>query len=107
MGKSFTPKRPPVPAFGDRLRFVVWLSSYTIGVDSGKELAAALGKGENSISKWVNEKPRPSWESIKLIADTVGVDAVWLDDPSRLGAREPEQWPQWWGSRHERIRRGA
>lgn len=110
MGKSFAPRRQREPTFGDRLRFVVWLSAYTVGAESGKELAAVLGKGDNSISKWVKEKPRPSWESIKLIADTVGVDAVWLDDPTRSGAREPEQWPQWWEKRkhpHERIRRGA
>jgi len=93
----------PVAQFGDRLRFVVWLSAQTLGVDSGKELAAVLKKGSGQLSSWVNEKPRPSWDNIRLIADTVGVNARWLDDPMSKDAVEPELFAAWWKPRAEKL----
>lgn len=116
MGKSFPPAKHPAsrtpssPTFGDRLRFVVWLAALNLGVESGQELAAAMGTAKNQVSKWLNEKPRPSWDSIKLIAKTVGIDAAWLDDPALPGAQEPTLWGEWWEKRQEyqgRSRRGA
>lgn len=105
MGKSFP--APKLPTIGDRLRFVAWFAALKLGVDSGQELAALLGGAKNQFSKWVNENPRPSWESIKRIATTVGINAAWLDDPSLPGAVEPEDWAEWWGNRQGRVRRGA
>ncbi len=92
----------PVPQFGDRLRFAIWLSAKTLGVDSAKELAEVLGKRQGQLSDWLNETPRPQFENIKLIAETVGVSAAWLDDPASRDATQPNEWPEWWASRVKR-----
>jgi len=95
--------KQPTPSFGDRLRFAVWLSGKTLGVDSAKELAGVLGKGGGQLSSWVNENPRPSWENIKLIGEMIGVNPTWLDDPSSKDAKEPTDWAGWWEPRAKKL----
>lgn len=92
------------PGFGDRLRFVIWLSALRLGTDSAKELSAVLGKGSNQLSKWVMENPKPSYATTKRIAEAVGVSPSWLDDPASSDAREPELFAQWWAARQERAK---
>ena len=94
-------------SFGDRLRFVIWLSALRLGTDSAKELSEVLGKGKNQLSKWVAENPKPGFPTIKRIADVVGVSPSWLDDPTSSDAREPEFFAEWYAARLERQRAGA
>ncbi len=110
VGKSFTTSGRTTAAeatFGDRLRFVVWLSALRLGVASGKELAEAIGSGPSQLSKWIAENPRPEFNSVRRIAEKVGVSALWLDDPSAPDAREPELFAEWWAARqrHEADQR--
>lgn len=74
---------------GERLLFAVWLGGKILGTTNSKQFAEVIGKGAAQLSKWIQGKPRPSWESIKLVADAVQIDAVWLDEPQRPGAIEP------------------
>lgn len=85
--------------FGDRLRFVIWLSAYNLGTESGKELASVIGKRPDQLSKWVKEDPRPEFGNIRLIAEAVGVNALWLDNPAATNAVEPEMWSEWYAQR--------
>jgi transcriptional regulator with XRE-family HTH domain len=89
--------------FGERLLFAIWLSAKTLGTDNSKQFARAIGKGAPQLSKWVNEKPRPEWPSIKKIADAVGIDPLWLDEPTREGAKEPDDFPAWLRARRKRL----
>ena len=63
-----------------------------------------LGKGTGQLSSWANENPKPSFENIRLIAETVGVSAAWLDDPTSREAegKEPELFAQWLAARRSR-----
>jgi transcriptional regulator with XRE-family HTH domain len=106
VGKTFPPagRNAAAPAtFGDRLKFVIWLAAYRLGVDSGKELAEAIGVGGTQLSKWANENPCPSFPSIRKVAEAVGVSASWLDDPRAPDAREPEMFAEWWAARQRRA----
>ncbi len=91
-------------SFGDRLLFVIWLAGKVLGVDNGKQFAAAIGKGPSQLSRWLNEDPRPNWETIKAIADSVKISAVWLDDPSRADATEPPDFAEWLRARRQRAK---
>ncbi len=95
-GKQNEPQPPP---FGERLKFVIWLSAFRLGLDSAKDLAEVLGKRPDQLSRWVKEDPRPSYDTIKLIAEKVEISAPWLDDPKSPDAREPELWKEWWSRR--------
>jgi transcriptional regulator with XRE-family HTH domain len=86
----------------ERLLFVVWLGGKILGAENSKQFAEVIGKGAPQLSKWINEDPRPSWENIKLIADAVRIDPVWLDAPTRENAVEPTDFAQWIGARRER-----
>lgn len=96
--------REPASEFGERLRFVIWFAGLQLGVESGKDLAAVLGKGSGQLSSWVNESPRPSFENIRLIAETVGVSPAWLDNPTSRDAegKEPELFAAWLAKRRAR-----
>ena len=104
MMKVSSPKKQKrsVSTFGDRLRFVIWLSAYNLGTESGKELAQVIGKRPDQLSKWLKEDPRPEWDNIRLIAETVGVSALWLDQPESVEAIEPEMWGEWYAKRQAR-----
>lgn len=97
----------PASQFGERLRFVIWFAALKLGVESGKDLAAVIGKNPGQLSGWANEDPRPAWENIRLIADTVGVSAAWLDNPDATDAqgKEPELFAEWLAHRRARERR--
>lgn len=99
-----TRQHDPASLFGERLKFVIWLSALRLGVESGKDLAAVIGKGSGQLSSWANENPRPSFDNIRLIADTVGVSAAWLDNPASLDAagKEPELFAEWLAKRRAR-----
>lgn len=99
---SGRPKKGDESTLSERLLFAVWLSGKILGTENSKQFAAQIQKGASQLSKWVNESPRPSWENIKLIADAVRISAVWLDDPSRSGAQEPDEFPEWLASRRRR-----
>lgn len=102
---SGTTKRPePGSQFGERLRFVIWFSALRLGLESGKDLAAVIGKRPGQLSGWANEDPKPSFENIRLIAETVGVSAAWLDDPTSREAegKEPELFAEWLAKRRAR-----
>jgi hypothetical protein len=88
--------------FRERMLFVIWLAGKVLGTDNSQQFARALRKGASQLSKWVNENPRPEWESIKKIADTVRVDPMWLDDPIRPGAHVPPDFEEWLTARRER-----
>lgn len=99
--------REPASHFSERLKFVIWLAGLRLGVESGKELAAVLGKGTGQLSSWANENPKPSFDNIRLIAETVGVSATWLDDPAAKDAegKEPELFAEWLQKRRARDRK--
>ena len=92
--------------FGERLRFVVWLAALRLGIESGKDLAAALDKRPGQLSSWIKEDPRPSFDNIRLIAETVGVSAAWLDNPLSPDAegKEPEKFAEWLAARRARSK---
>lgn len=96
------PSSPPPPSFGDRLTFAIWLAGKVLGVDNAKQFSLAIDKDAAQLSKWVREDPRPGWTNIKAVADAVGIDPLWLDDPSRDGVKEPPDFAQWWAARVER-----
>jgi transcriptional regulator with XRE-family HTH domain len=89
--------------FGERLLFVIWLAGKILGVENAKQFAEAIGKGQSQLSRWVKEDPRPEWTTIKRIADSVSVDPLWLDEPSRPGAVEPADFAQWLDARRTRT----
>lgn len=99
-GQETQQNRPS--AFGERLLFVIWLAGKVLGVENSKQFAAAVGKGPSQLSRWVREDPRPGWETIKSLADAVSIDPLWLDEPTRQGAREPADFPQWLQARRQR-----
>lgn len=80
---------------GERLLFVIWLSGKVLGADDSKSFAAAIGKGPTQLSRWVSEKSRPEWDTVKKIAQAVGISAMWLDDPSHPDAIEPPDFATW------------
>lgn len=87
--------------FAERLRFVIWLSALRRGFDSGKDLAGAIGKGPTQLSQWLKKKP--TYATIRLLAEAVEVSPSWLDDPSSPDAREPELFKEWHRARVERA----
>jgi transcriptional regulator with XRE-family HTH domain len=95
-------EKPAPSELGERLLFTVWLAGKILGAQNAKQFAEVIGKGAAQLSKWVQGKPRPSWESIKLVADSVGIDPVWLDDPTRAGAAEPADFAQWLAAKRGR-----
>ena len=96
--------QPQRSSLGDRLRFVIWLAALRLGVQDQKDFAAAIERSPTQLSTWLAEKPRPAFETIRLIAGAVDISAAWLDDPMSRDAREPELWPQWYAARLERLR---
>lgn len=86
---------------GERLLFCTWLSAKVLGTESQREFARAIGKGGTQLSKWIAEDPRPSWDSIKAIADALGINAAWLDEPGR-GGDVPRDFPEWLAARRRR-----
>jgi transcriptional regulator with XRE-family HTH domain len=100
-GRERTKKERP-PTLRERLLFVVWLAGREVGTDGSGDFAQAIGKDPTQLSRWVKERERPSWDSIKRLADAVGIDAVWLDEPTRSGAVEPPDFPRWYASRLKR-----
>lgn len=92
----------PLSTMGDRLLFTIWLAGKVLGVDSAKDFADAIGKGATQVSNWVKGQKRPEWDTIKRIADAVGINAVWLDDPTRSEAVEPPDFAEWIRPRRER-----
>jgi transcriptional regulator with XRE-family HTH domain len=114
ISQYLAPKHSSVPTksspggslFGERLRFVIWLAALRLGVESGKELAAAIGKRQGQLSSWIKEDPRPSFENIRLIAETVGISAAWLDNPEAAEAagKEPELFAEWLAKRRARAK---
>jgi len=97
------PQQNGQATFGERLLFVIWLSGKVLGVENAQQFAKAVGKGASQLSRWVREDPRPNWDSIKRVADAVGVDALWLDEPGRKGAVEPPDFPEWLAARRLRA----
>ena len=91
--------------FPERLRFVIWLAALRRGFDSGKDLAKAIGKGPTQLSQWA--KAKPTFASIRLLAEAVGVSPSWLDDPASPDAREPDLFPEWLAARQKPKRRRA
>lgn len=90
---------------GDRLRFVIWFAALRLGAWTSKEFAAAVGKAESQLSRWVRDAPRPDWSNTKDIAGKVGVSAAWLDDPASPDAQEPELFQPWLRARREFVAR--
>lgn len=98
--------RPVVKStFRDRLFFVIWYAGRELGTENMKQFGEAIGKKGTQLSKWAKEEPRPSWESIKAIADVVHLSAAWLDDPDRLEAQEPPEFAGWLAARRQREQR--
>lgn len=95
-------KRISPPSLRDRLLFVIWLAGRELGVENAKQFAEAIDKDPTQLSQWVREEKRPSWASIKKVADAVGVSPLWLDEPTREGAVEPEDFQRWLISRRKR-----
>jgi hypothetical protein len=91
------------PAFGDRLRFAMWLSAMQLGTWNAKEFAAAVGRQETQISRWAREDPKPGWDVIKDLAVRVRISPTWLDDPSTPGAMPPEMFDQWLDARRRFV----
>lgn len=98
-------KQSDPATLSERLLFAIWLAGKTLGVQNAKQFAEAIGKGAPLLSKWVSGEKRPSWGSLKTVADAVGIDAGWLDDPTRNGAVEPADFAQWLGARRAREKR--
>lgn len=88
--------------FADRLLFVIWLAGKELGVENVGQFADAIDKNPTQLSRWIKEDPRPSWDSIKRIADAVSVDAVWLDTPERPGTTEPPDFAKWFAAKLRR-----
>lgn len=89
-------------AFGERLLFAIWLAGKVLGVENAKDFAEAIGKDASQLSRWMKESPRPSWGTIKKIADSLGINAQWLDEPTREGASVPDDFPVWLAARRRR-----
>lgn len=90
------PSRDPLAApatYAERLAFVVWYAVLKTGIDGATKLSEAIGKRANTLSKWAAEQP--SFDLSALVADAVGVNALWLHDPARPGAEEPELFREW------------
>lgn len=62
-----------------------------------------LGKRQDQLSKWAKGKAKPEWLNIRLIAEAVGVDPRWLDDPNSPGAEEPTDFPDWFAAQRARA----
>lgn len=92
-------------SLGERLLFAVWLAGKKLGVESSKQFAEEIEKGAPQLSRWVTGEQTPSWASIKIVADAVGIDPVWLDDPAREGAKEPADFAEWIVARRTRERK--
>lgn len=99
---SSQPERAELSELGERLLFAVWLAGKILGAQNAKQFAEVIDKGAAQLSKWIQGTQRPSWESIKLVADAVQIDPVWLDDPTRPGAVEPPDFDQWFAARRAR-----
>lgn len=79
--------------YAERLGFVIWLAVYELGVDGATKLSKAIGKGENTLSKWAQDQP--SYELSKLVATAVKVSPSWLHDPTSPDAVEHPWFAQW------------
>ena len=99
-GKQLAPS-----TLSERLLFAVWLAGKTLGAQNGKQFAEEIGKGAPLLSRWITGEKRPNWDSLKTVADAVGISAIWLDDPTRPEAVEPPDFGQWLIARRARERR--
>lgn len=59
---------------GDRLRMALRHSD--VGV---QEMADYLGVGRNTVSRWINDKVRPSKQTLRLWSLRCGVSLEWLE----------------------------
>lgn len=90
---SHDAKKDKPSTYAERLYFVIWYAGYTRGLDGANKLAEAIGKRDNTLSKWIAKQP--SFDLSRLAANAVGVSPSWLHDPSASDAVEPEWFPGW------------
>lgn len=102
---SLASKQNAPASLGERLLFSIWLAGKKLGTENSKQFAAEIEKGAPQLSRWVTGEQIPSWASIKIVADAVGIDPVWLDDPTRDGAKEPPDFGEWIAARRARERK--
>lgn len=102
-------KLTPPPTLAERLRFAVWLSGATVGVESAAELAGVLKKGSNQLSDWVRGAKRPSADNLRQLAEVVKISAAWLDNPDSVEAagKEPVEFYGWVTAQRERAKIAA
>jgi transcriptional regulator with XRE-family HTH domain len=93
----------PTPSIEERIRFAIVLGQLRLGAIDQGGLAARIGARRDQLSKWVGAKRNPSPESIKALAEAVGIDWLWLSDPKDPRAKEPVEFPQWWARRVEDV----
>lgn len=79
--------------FAERLEFVIWYAVSTLGIVGATKLSRAIGKQENTLSKWAAKQP--SFEQSEILANAVGVNATWFHNPASSGAVEPDLFAQW------------
>lgn len=92
--------KPGDSTFGERLDFAIRLAALRKGFDSGRELAAAIGKSQTQLSQW--KKRKPKIDAIKLVAEAAGIDPLWLDEPAAGQAMAPELFAGWLSERRAR-----
>jgi hypothetical protein len=91
------PKDESPSTYAERLFFAVWLAEAEIGVSGPTAISKAIGKSENTISKWAKEQP--SFKQSEILAAAVGLDPDWLHRGDASGAVPPEQFGKWLASR--------
>jgi transcriptional regulator with XRE-family HTH domain len=57
--------------------------------DSAREAAKTLGVSENTVSRWLNGKRKPSYDALMTIARTYGINPGLLDADRETS---PETW---------------
>ena len=72
---------------------MIWYAVLKLGIAGATKLSVAIGKGQNTLSKWAKEQP--SFEQSEILANAVDVNATWLHNPQSTGAVEPELFAQW------------
>lgn len=92
--------KPPGSTFEERLDFAIRLAALRKGFDSGKELAAAIGKSQTQLSQW--KKRKPKIDAIRLVAEAAAIDPLWLDEPATSREAEPDLFRGWLAARRAR-----
>lgn len=71
----------------------MWYAVLELGVHGITKVSKAIGKGENTLSKWANDQP--SFEQSEILANALDINATWLHNPESSGAVEPELFAKW------------